>query len=512
MHTYRIHAGSLHQRFLKSKAAIQMFGGGFANGKTAAMCIKALQIGIDYPGANILMARSTYPKLNDTLRKEFIKWCPKEWISTFPLSKGSDNICTLINGTTFVFRYISQQGQGSEGGSTSNLLSQTFDAAFVDQIEDPEITYDDFLHLLGRMRGTAVYDGDDSSMPRYGPGWIVLSCNPTRNWVYKKLVKPLHIYQKQGRKTDDLVWDSLNNRPMMELFEGSTYENKDNLTPEFINRLETMYTGTMRERFLMGGWAAFDGLVYPTWNDSVQQVSHDIMFDWYMHHLQMHNSKVVLIEGYDFGISKPSCYMFGFIDRNNNAHILDGFYGAEMPINEQAELIKRIRAAHYYDHITEPSAILADPAIFKRTAAQKKGVAGYTVAQQFADYGVIMRMADNDVLNGITRVQAFMQPDKSHRNPYTHELGAPRFYINEELDWFDDEITGYRWNVKSDGEQEDAPVKKDDHAMDTTKYILCKRPTPSILIGPSPKPQTSLALHLWHEQEIDTGRKPLRYK
>ena len=73
MSTYKIHTGSLNGRYLKGRKKIQLFGGGFANGKTAAICIKCLQLAKDYPGANILMARSTYPKLNDTLRKGQIR-------------------------------------------------------------------------------------------------------------------------------------------------------------------------------------------------------------------------------------------------------------------------------------------------------------------------------------------------------------------------------------------------------------------------------------------------------
>ena len=76
MPIFRLVEDSLQQRFLDSKAKIQLYGGGFANGKTSAACIKAIQLAKDYPGCNGLMARSTYPKLNDTLRAEFIKWCP----------------------------------------------------------------------------------------------------------------------------------------------------------------------------------------------------------------------------------------------------------------------------------------------------------------------------------------------------------------------------------------------------------------------------------------------------
>ena len=75
--TYILKEGSLHDKFFQSRAKIQFFGGGYANGKTSAMVMKTLlKVAKDYPGCNILMARSTYPKLNDTMRKTFLEFCP----------------------------------------------------------------------------------------------------------------------------------------------------------------------------------------------------------------------------------------------------------------------------------------------------------------------------------------------------------------------------------------------------------------------------------------------------
>jgi hypothetical protein len=148
MSTFKLQRGSLQDKFLKSRAKIQLFGGGFANGKTSGACIKACQLAKDYPGSNGLMARSTYPKLNDTLRKEFIKWCPSDWIESFPKSANASNTCTLKNGTTINFRYIAQQGKLGNEATTSNLLSATYDWIIVDQMEDPEIVHKDFLVIL----------------------------------------------------------------------------------------------------------------------------------------------------------------------------------------------------------------------------------------------------------------------------------------------------------------------------------------------------------------------------
>ena len=51
--------------------------------------------------------------------------------------------------------------------------------------------------------------------------------------------------------------------PIIELCESDTYANKANLKPDFIATLETTYKGQMRERYLLGKWAAFEGLVHP---------------------------------------------------------------------------------------------------------------------------------------------------------------------------------------------------------------------------------------------------------
>ena len=91
---------------------VQFIGGGFGNGKTAATCIKALKLCKDYPGCNGLIARSTYPKLNDTIRREFLQWCPTHWIKRMP--SRDENTLLLKNGSTVNFRYVAQQGKQTE--------------------------------------------------------------------------------------------------------------------------------------------------------------------------------------------------------------------------------------------------------------------------------------------------------------------------------------------------------------------------------------------------------------
>ena len=138
MKAYNLEEDSVQWNFWHSRAKIQGMTGSFANGKSTALIVgKALKLIREYPGCTGLMARATYPKLNDTLRKDFLMWCPPHWITKRPTQ--DDNSCYFTNKSAVHFRYIAQRGKMSEDGTTtSNLLSATYDWIIVDQIEDPE--------------------------------------------------------------------------------------------------------------------------------------------------------------------------------------------------------------------------------------------------------------------------------------------------------------------------------------------------------------------------------------
>jgi len=512
--TYRVHEGSLNERFLKSRAKVQLFAGGFANGKTASACIRGIELAKDYPGSNGLIARSTYPKLNDTIRKEFLKWCPEDWIKSFPRSQNASNTCTLTNGTTVNFRYIQQQGKNNQESTTSNLLSATYDWIIVDQIEDPEIVYKDFLDLLGRLRGTAKYIGSDPSMPLTGPRWFIITSNPTRNWVYKYIVKPLQSLLESGRVTEELMCEVDENgsvilnedglpTPIIEIYEGSTYENEQNLEADYIRTLEATYKGQMRDRFLLGKWAAYEGLVYPAFEDSVHVMSHESVVSYYRR-LQMTTSSLTILEGYDYGMAVPFCYLAGFVDDRGNVFLMAGEYEREVPLQDeffpngggQVERIKTIREEY---GISSDNHILSDPDIFRRKTQTGKLV-GKSIASMFSDEGIYCSRGNNDISNGIVKVTQYLAPIKNHCNPITGVYGMPHLYISDQLQWLIDEFNGYYWQTDSVGDRIEKPKDKDDHGMDTIKYILSHQPDISVLLR-SGKPKQVGWLQ-WGEREL----------
>ncbi len=511
--TFRIFEGSLQQRFQRSRAKVQIFGGGFANGKTANSVIKALQLAKDYPGSNGLIARSTYPKLNDTIRKEFVKWCPPEWIKSFPMSQNSSNTATLTNGTQVNFRYVQQQGKSQADSGTSNLLSATYDWIVVDQFDDPEFRYKDFLDLVGRLRGSTPYIGDDPTMPRSGPRYLICTLNPTRNWFYRKIIKPLHAYQQRGVLLPEFaeMLSALNVESpegFIELFEGATYENKDNLPEDYIKTLEALYTGQMRDRFLLGLWQAYEGLVYPQFDEEIHVVSHEKASS-YHHEMKMYNYDVQYIEAFDHGIVVPSCYLFGYVDMDGNVVVLDGFYMPELSPEQIATLIKQTRAK-YCGKDEIKSIPFADPSVFRRVSGQTKTV-GTSTAELIRDHGrgVAMQRANNDIINGILKVQTHLNLSDFHMNPFTGEYGAPHLYISDKCQFFIEEISDFYWTTDKDGDREDKPQDKDDHAMDALRYLLTRRPFLSKM-HMTPRPNNAF-LHNWSEAP-DSGSDPRRHR
>jgi hypothetical protein len=305
----------------------------------------------------------------------------------------------------------------------------------------------------------------------------------------------------------DLLVDTDTQLPMIELFEGSTYENKDNLPEDFIKTLEGTYSGQMRTRFLMGEWGAFEGLVYPQYHSEAHLLDKQVMLD-YLSDLVNTGFAPTILEAYDHGIAKPACYALSFADHAGNVFELDGFYEKEQTIEWLAQRIKEARRRlcnllSFADDDFSP--ILADPSIFRRTSGNSRSV-GVTVAGLFREHDILMTRANNDIVSGIAKVQSYLEIDGTHRHPITGALGSPRIFFNRELTWNDSEFVDYYWKKDTGGQPLDEPNDKNDHAMDKTKYLLTHRPR----IAKFVKRERKLPSRYMRWQEVETQAKNSR--
>jgi len=287
----------------------------------------------------------------------------------------------------------------------------------------------------------------------------------------------------------------------MELVEGSTYTNSHNLGQDFIETLEDAYRGQSRDRFLYGEWAAYEGLIYSDFSEETHLIDPVTLYD-HVTTLLMQGVVPTMVEAYDFGLAKPSCYMLGIKDRYKNIFILDGFYKPTntFSIEEQQSAIWEIR--HKW-HLDEDNTVNADPATGKKTLVAKN-TGSKSIAQLFNEgrNPVRFRNADNAILAGIIKVQQYLSVADIHRHPITGVIGAPHLYINSDLTWFTSEATSYYWKTDKDGTRIDDPVDKDDHAMDTVKYLLSKEP---LIADRLRKVKKATYLHSWSESNEDNS-------
>jgi hypothetical protein len=493
--TYRLQRGSVQWRFHESRAKLQVFGGAFANGKTTAAVIKALRIVSDYPGANILIARESYPKLRDTIEKVFFEWCPAHWIKRRPTQ--DDNTCYLTNGSVVNFRYIAQRGKKTaEGETSSNLLSATYDAIIIDQIEDPQITYKDFIDLLGRLRGQTTYrpvGAEDDTMPVTGPRWFIATCNPSANWFYRKIIRPLHVYEKTGQRTDDLLLDEETEKPIVELVEGDLYSNRMNLTPDFIRTQEIAYKGQMFKRYVKGEWAAYEGLVYDTFSQTRNALSREFIID-YLRDCNARHVAITTREAHDFGIVQPSCYMAGFVDDYGRLFILDGYHESGLDYSVQPAKMREIRA-RYSGLLRFKDSVYCDPSIFRKMVVAGQKVGTETIARLYSDMGLNVRPAVNDITQGITKVASYFNGREDVPHVESGETPGPLLYVCNDL--------SYYWKKNPLGQSIDEPQEHNDHAMDTLKYMMTRLPEASKIV--IPEKALPPGYMFWHESDLERG-------
>lgn len=289
---------------------------------------------------------------------------------------------------------------------------------------------------------------------------------------------------------------------LVELVEGSTYENRHVLPADFIQMMESSYTGQMRDRFIKGQWAAYEGLVYPQFDETLHMVSLRRVRA-YLNQLIADGYDIEWVEGYDYGKAAPACYLLGFVDPHGNIIICDGFHRAEFQLEDQLEEIKRIRVRW---NVPNDNHIDADPDIFRRGKGLKHDE---TIANLFWTLaGLYVRRASNEILAGVTKVAGYLNARVEWINPFTLEKGSPSIFMSLDLAFIASEMASYFWKKHSiTGQRIDEPTDGNDHALDTIKYMLTRRPEASKLLPAYTKPIP--AYMFWNEppDEVEGNRR-----
>ncbi|MCL2540368.1 MAG: terminase family protein [Firmicutes bacterium] len=283
---------------------------------------------------------------------------------------------------------------------------------------DEEPPYDIYLECRMRLL--------DSSGQMFG------TMTPLKGltWVYNEI----YINQKQ----DPNVWHI-------------TMEWADNpyLCKNEINELTGTLSGAELESRRYGRFTFNGGLVYSEFDENVHVIEpFDVPVEWY------DNISI------DPGLHNPLSAHWYAVDYDGVVYVIAEHYEAGKNIPYHAEKIKQIsdRLGWPRDSRGQIRALI-DSAANQRTLSGER-----SVAELFFEQGISVNSSVvKSLFSGISRVKSYLKSAND----------STKIYIFKNCVNLINEIKGYFW-----GEQ-DAPVKKDDHALDELRYYIMSRPEPT---------------------------------
>ena len=195
-----------------------------------------------------------------------------------------------------------------------------------------------------------------------------------------------------------------------------------------------------------GKFVALSGLIYPDFKKEEHLVPA----------IRSLPENVNVVVGIDPGIRYACAVTWAYLTVDDHLVLFEEGYYQGMTIKQVCEEIHRTNA--YYE--CQPIYYVIDPA-----ARNKSSQTGRSDQMEYADHGIVTIPGQNSVTAGINRVKERFQNN--------------RVSITENCTNFQKEIRTYRWkkppkNSESDGQQ--APVKSDDHLLDSFRYLVMSRP------------------------------------
>ncbi len=198
-----------------------------------------------------------------------------------------------------------------------------------------------------------------------------------------------------------------------------------------------------------GKFCTREGLVYPEFDESVHVIDpFPVPKEW---------QDTISI---DPGLKNPLSAHWYCTDSDGNVYVVAEHYAAGRDVDFHAAAIGNICDKLGWKRDAKGRiAALIDPAAGQRTLASAK-----SVTELFYERGILADTRVNkDVFAGIAQVKSYLSRKNS----------LPDLYIFSNCTNMIREFKGYFWG------NDEAPVKRDDHAMDELRYYLMTRPRPS---------------------------------
>ena len=220
-----------------------------------------------------------------------------------------------------------------------------------------------------------------------------------------------------------------------------------------------------------------------------------------------------LLLSLDFGQRNPTAALIGAWTKDNCLYIIDEYYKPALPSVSSKDMFKQFeyltRTSFLGKTLREKKALMdslfsikvIDPTTASKNRSKiKQGEeVVYSVLEDFEDHGWEFELGTNDVEAGITRIREYLQVDSNEKSHlYIFKDRCPNLVR---------EFKGYKYreyndNAKREKNESEEPIKKDDHTVDSLRYMVMTRP---ITPKDAPKQLTRI------EKDIQNLLKPKVY-
>ena len=385
-----------------------LFDGGARSGKTVVLIEYIFARAFQFPGAKQLIARKFRSSAENSVWNETIRDYAARCPASGTLFHLVDSKLKVLfeNGSEIIVTGLDDKERVEKVRGTQYITIYLNEAT--------ELSYQTMLDVSSRLSQKVADSSGRMAVPK-----MLIDCNPRgpRHWLYS--VGVLHTDPETGNQLPDAgIWARLH---------WSAYDNKENLSPEYLAILEN-YPEVMKQRMLWGKWVASEGQVYSEFQTDVHVVKpFSIPDEW------------TKIRSIDFGFTNPFVCLWGALDHDGNLYIYRELYKSGVLTGEHAKTIRRL-SGHERILMT-----VADHDAEERAELNSNGIP--------------TDPAEKQVLMGIQEVQK--------------RLKEKKLFFFSSLKHTLSEMDSYTWLPPSeDRNAKEEPRKLDDHAMDALRYMV----------------------------------------
>lgn len=390
----------------QSRAKATLQSGAYGSGKTLTNAWVVLRLALEYPGNLILMGAETSDQLKQTLQSDFDALILDLVGLGLVKYNGSERLYTFWNGSKVLARPL--VGNNAKA-MRHRLRSLNLGAAVIEEIT--AIPEDTTKEVLGRLRRKGT------SRQLFG------SCNPDtpEHYLYEMFVTK--------------------RKPGFKLIKSNTYANPY-LPTDYLRTLENSLGPEMAQRYLMGEWVNYEGLVFKDFARATATGE-----PWHV----LPASALVGVPwarrwgGLDFGGANPHAYIKLAEDAGGYWYVTGEWFKGQVGLQDLA------------------AAILADPV---NPIYRDHDVADALTLQNLGVRGLLP--ARKERMPGFATLMQLLKPPAPGL--------PPRLRFSDQAENLIREIGSLRWPegtaARDPGNE---PVKKDDHAIDALRYACHTR-------------------------------------